>query len=299
MARKLILTPFEHGYLDAMHFVFNETSLAANNAPLDVPHLLLSAITMAGVDSIQSMIKLQHSQTKLVKRVVSQSTRKEWIRCNEIVQSTFDKYVVAGIDKSVKDEIMQITNIVSRLLYAMKTNSGILLLSDIGEFKNKHLVPPELLVPTEILFSSIQTKNANLPIVKYDIEKKDIRKLLEVLDSKEFQFYRDAQSEIEASSSLTTKTISSIEKAGKELYRKNSRLLDIKDSLVKAIPLTSKVVDLYFGKLPGILTEYGGKILTDYLGLNKTIPIYKFDAILNGVLKSRLESFVKGSNGIK
>ncbi|KAA9352788.1 hypothetical protein [Larkinella humicola] len=288
MSRKLVLTPFENGYLAALHEVFNESPMAVKNQPIDISHFLLSALTMAGVDSIQSFGELSYSKTKLIKKNVSKLSRNEWSRCSEKVQDTFDKYRIPNISKEMDEEISSMSHRVSQLFYAMKSNSGILSFFEIGNIKNKHLLPPELALPLEILFLSIQIKTTNLPVLRYDIEKKDINKLIEVLNSKEFEVYSEAQSELETNSSITNKTINAIEKAGKDLYKKNIRILDIKESVIKTIPLTSKVIDLYFGKMPGILAEYGGKILIDYLGLNKTIPIYSCDTILTGMLKSRL-----------
>lgn len=287
MVRKLILTPFDHGGLSAIDSLFNESPLADNHNPLDIGHLVLSVVTMSGVDSIHSFEKLSNSQTTLVEKVLPKTSLQEWLKCWNHVHDVFDNYYSPNLDKEIRWEIEKVSNKVSQLFYAMKTNSGILVLFDLKKLDN-NLLPPELLFPTEILFSSIQTKIANLPVVRHDIQKRDIKRLLEVLAGKEFKTYQEAQSEVELNQNLTTKTINRIEKAGKELYNKNVSLLNIKENAIKAIPISSKVIDLFFGKLPGILTEYAGNILTDYLKLNKSIPLYSCDAIIKRIIKSRV-----------
>ena len=287
MSRKLILTPYEHGGLAYIDILFNKILHATNDESVDTAHLFLSAVTMAGVGSIQSFSQLPNSQTTLVKKILSKSSIKEWINCNNKVETVFKKYITNNSSNESKQEISNVSHRIKSMFYAMKTNSGILLLAGKDTFINKHLLPPEIIYPIEILFDSIQTKNATLPIVKHDMEKGDIKRLLDVLGSKQFKNYQEAQSEIEVNSNLTTKTIKTIEKAGKDLYKKNVALLNLQENIVRAIPLSAKVIDLVFGKIPGILTEYTGTILTDYLKLNKTIPLYSCDKIINNFFKSK------------
>lgn len=289
MERKLIITPFEHGGLWVLHKVLNEGSLSEESNPIDIPHLLLAAVTMAGVDSIHSIGHLQNTNTTLVKKIVKESTIKEWVTCNKQIDDILKLYASTEGQKEIPQVFRSTQYFISHLFFAMKTNSVILYLGDLNELKNQSFFPPEFNMPFKILLSAIQTKNAELPVVKYEIDKKDIRKLLEVLGSKEFNLYKEAQSEIESSKNLTTRTINLIEKAGKDLYRKNSKILNLNESIIKAIPLSSKVVDLFFGKIPGGLTELFNKILIDYLNLNKTIPLYNYDSFITGLMKYRME----------
>ncbi|WP_459209091.1 hypothetical protein [Aquimarina rhabdastrellae] len=289
MSRKLILTPYEHGFLAALHHVINESELGKNDIPVDIPHLLLSALTMAGVDNIQSSSIPSNTETKLITKIDSQTFSEEWSECSSKIRTITEKYISEKSSEETKEAVRNVSHRISQLFYAMQTNSGILTFSPLNRIDNKEVLPLELIYPIDILYSSVQTRNANLPIVKLDLEKKEFKRLIDILESKEFSYYKEAQSEIELNKNLTIKTVKLIEKAGKDLYTKNSKILNLRENLIKAIPLSSKVIDLFFGKLPGMLTEHSGKILTDYLKLNKTIPIYNCDSMLTELVNYRLK----------
>lgn len=280
MSRKLILTPYENGFLAGLYLVINKCEFGKDNIPVDTTHILLSALTMAGVDNIQSSSIPFLTETKLIRKINSKTFSKKWSKCNNNVSGITERYITRKSSDATKEAIRNVSHRISQLLYAMQTNSGILTFSPLNKMDNKDLLPLELIYPIDILYSSVQTQNANLPIVKLDLEKKELKRLVEVLKSKEFEIYKEAQMEIELNKNLTVKTVKRIEKAGKDLYVKNNKILNLRENLIKAIPLSSRVVDLFFGKIPGLLTEHSGKILTDYLKLNKTIPIYNCDSML-------------------
>lgn len=287
MERKLIIAPTEQIWLYGYQEGLNHSPYFKKDIPIDVPHFFFSAITMAGVDCIQSMLPFEETRTTLIKKIAKKPLIKEWVNCLEQVEENFKMYTLCKMSKKIERELFLLKHTTLQLLFAMKSNSSVLLLTEFQTIKNNSQIPPELTMPFELLFSSIQSKNAQLPIVKYDLPKRDIRRLLEILSSKEFDTYKEAQSEIEKNKKLTTKTINSIEIAGKDLYRLNKKYLTLKESVVKAVPLSPKIIELYFGKLPGILIEFASKILIDYLEINNSIPIYSADSI-SFLLKSRL-----------
>ena len=289
MERKLIITPTEHVWLYGYQEGLSQSPSYRKDFPIDVPHFFFSAITMAGVDCIQSMLPFEETRTTLIKKIVKKYLITEWANCLMQVEENFKMYSLPKMSKKIERELFSLKHTTLQLLFAMKSNSSVLLISDFLTIKDKFQIPPELTMPFELLFSSIQSKNAQLPIVKYDLPKKDVRKLLEIISSKEFETYKEAQAEIEKNKKLTAKTINSIETAGKDLYRINKKFLTLKESVVKAVPLSPKVIELFFGKLPGILVEFASEILIEYLGINNTIPIYSADSI-SFLLKSRLEN---------
>lgn len=287
MTRKLILTPWEHGCFWMMHKVFNHPAFLENSERLDIPHMLLGAVTMAGVDRIYSIGTLQDTNTTLIKKIVTKASVKDLCDCYQQVDIIFKTYQPSDKSKIDSTEFTSIKYFISHLLFAMKTNSVVLYLGDFNDLKNQSILPPEFTIPFNILLSSIQSKSVNLPVVQYEINKDDIKKLLEVVSSREYYLYKEAQAEIESGINLNTRTINLIEKAGLDLYHRNRNLLQIRESIVKAVPLSSKVIELCFGKLPGILSDFASKILVNYIKMNKTIPIYNYDSFITGLIKYR------------
>lgn len=292
MTRKLILTPYEIGYLAGLDKVFKTIITKEGMEPVDLTHLLLSAVSMAGVDRIYSIGQPTNTDTTLIKKVAPKASSEKWVKCYQKVDTIFKNYAPKFVDKETNSEITDLAHIVSHLLYAMETNSAALFIGGIRISEKANNIPSELLMPIQGLISSIQTKSAQLPLVKGELERKDVNRLLDVLQSKEFASYKEAQMEIELSPRLTEKTIRQIEKAGKDLLVNNTKLLFIKDNVIKAISLSNKVIDLFFGKLPGILSEYAGTIVTDYLKGSKTIPIYTCEAIIREELHKRVAQYL-------
>jgi hypothetical protein len=228
---------------------------------VDVPHYFFSALTMAGVDCIQSMIPFEETRSKLINKITKNQLLKEWCDCLLQVNKSFEMYALPNRSKETKRVMFELQNTTLQLLFALKSNSSVLLLSNLLSIKSKSQFSPELILPFELLFSAIESKDAQLPIVKFDLPKRDIVRLLDIISSKEFETYKEAQSEVERNKKLTSKTINSIEKAGKDLYRTNRKYLALTETVVKAVPLSQKVIELFFGKLPGILVESTGKAL--------------------------------------
>jgi len=279
MTRKLILTPTDQAYLYGYQEAENQISKQYSDTPTDITHFFLSAITMAGVDHIYTMLPFEETKTSLIKKLAKKSLIKDWANYLMEIEEHYKKYTPTKISKKANKDIFTIKHTSLQLLFAMKSNSAVILISDLKKLILSSNIRPELKIPFDFLLSAIETQNAQLPIVKYDIPKKDIKKLLEIINSKDFNTYKEAQSEIERNKNLSTKVIRTIEKAGKDLYRKNNKFLTLKETVIKAVPLTSQVIELYFGKLPGLIAEYSSKIILDYMGINNTIPLYTADSI--------------------
>lgn len=290
MCRSLILTPYEHGFLAAMHYTYNKGPFIDEDNQIDIPHVLLSALIMSGVDSITSFGKLTNTKTTLIRKLTTKASTKKWSEIYLKSQKLIEPYKSQTSSEVIKSDLEDIKHRISQLLYSIKTNSGIISFSNFTELKNKESLPIELGMPLNILMSSVQTKSANLPILKHETEKKDIKRFMSILESIEFKNYKEAQSEIELNQNLSNKTIRAIEIASRDLYKKNISHIDLKANALKAIPLTGKVVDLCFGKLPGILTDFSTSLVGDYLKSSKSIPIYNCESILEEIRMASLRS---------
>lgn len=276
MARTLILTPYDHGYLAALKDAIS-TTRDLKGRQVDVAHITLSAVTMAGVDFISS-IGTVDSETKLIKELVSKKSMENWLECYVMSEKVFNPYLQdKTLSKLTKSEISSLLHLTLKILYGLKMNSGLLSFSEFSRFK---ALPIDLQYPVQMFFSELQTKKAILPVVIYDFEKKDIRRFWDVMNSNQYSNYKEAQAQIEYNDNLSVKTIRSIERAGKDLYQANKQILDLRENVLKAVPITSKVIDLFLGKLPGIGMEFLGSIVSDYLKLNKSIPIYNCNEIM-------------------
>lgn len=286
MSRKIIITPYELGGLAAFNHVLNMPELKGDLPKIDVPHVFFSAITISGVNQIISFDFPKESNTKLITGLISESDKDKWQKATDKVNELMMFYH----PNTDREEYSSVSYRLSNLLFAMETKSSILQMFGNSLFGNLNKLNPEVAIPISTIEKSIQHANAQLPVIKSDINKVDIERLFEVLESKEFGIYKEAQDEISLRDNLTSKTIARIEKAGKDLYRSNLSTMEIKESMINSIPLTSKVVELFFGKLPGILTEFSSKFLTDYLKGGKSLAIYDCSNIMTEQLKKRINT---------
>jgi len=154
MRRKLILTPYEHGYLAG----FRQRLFDDTNNPIDIPHILFASMTMAGVDYIETMGKIQNSETKLIKKIASKATHRKWNECHNRIESAFNKYITEKTSKESKEEINGLFYKILYLLFAMETKSGGLVFSGLDKFAGKNLLPLELNSTAQILFHLFNQK---------------------------------------------------------------------------------------------------------------------------------------------
>ncbi|MFA6060392.1 MAG: hypothetical protein WC756_19485 [Taibaiella sp.] len=158
MSRKLILTPYEHGFIAGANYALNEGPLAIKDDPLDLTHIILSVVTMAGVDSIHSIGNMNDTNTKLVKKILSEKSTVKWAICHDKISTIFNSYKNEASTKDEKDSLNSFSHFVTSLFYGMETNSGILLLSDPSKELKKDLLPLEIRLPSEVLINSIQER---------------------------------------------------------------------------------------------------------------------------------------------
>jgi len=293
MSRKLILTPYHHGSVDATNDFVNNILFPNHNTQVDVMHIVLASVAMAGVDSIHSMMEIKNSNTTLISNVISNKSAEKWNMCSVKVRKVLENYKTPHLSKKHTEHIDRLSYLIVDLLFAVEINSGLLINSNLKNSFSNDLLPLELEMPMKVLYESIQTKNVLLPMVKLDINKKDVLKLFDVFKSKDFGNFKDAHLEIDHNSTLTNKTIKSIEKASKDLYKKNTTLFSLKENVIKALPISTKIIDLFFGKLPGILADYASNLLVDNLQKNKTIALYNYDSIIDQIVKKNLDLYLE------
>lgn len=283
MNRNLILTPYQAGFITGFGDGVNQTLAIQKREPIDLSYLLLSATTMAGVDNIFSIKKVESS---FIKKEVSEKQAEKWAKSVRKVDNAVSKYNNGSLSEEDDEELRHMGSILGDLAYAMETNTGMLIFSELNKYSYK--LPIELRVLTEILFKSIQKTEASLPIVQMNVEKKDIQRLLDIMASKEFTFYKEAQSEINSNDTVSDKMVKNIEKTAQQLYRKNSKILSLKEGIIETIPFSASIVELFFGKLPGIFTEYVAKKLTSKSNSSKSITLYNCRPVLNEVIRASL-----------
>ena len=82
-----------------------------------------------------------------------------------------------------------------------------------------------------------------------------------------------------------------IGKQSNYLVTQNPHLLKMRRAVISLLPISSKIIDTIFGKLPGGLAEIFTNLLSKWLDDNKRIVIYEFDDLSEMTMRSRLREF--------
>ena len=156
---------------------------------------------------------------------------------------------------------------------------------------NNTLLPYEIQVSLKMLFSSIKKQQVLLPMVSYEIERINIESFSEVLQSIEYRDYSDCYDAISQSPAFQSRHLDSLEKAGKSFVKKNHAIFRLRENIIDILPFTNKVVDVFLGKLPAILTEYTNKLLSDFLKKSNNITIYNCKMLNDEISAVRYKQF--------
>jgi hypothetical protein len=84
--------------------------------------------------------------------------------------------------------------------------------------------------------------------------------------------------------------IKTVENQSHRLVSNSPLLLKTKPVAISLLPLSSKIIDTVFGKLPGSLAEFFTSLLTKWLQDNQRLIIYQFDDLLKLTMESRMHN---------
>jgi hypothetical protein len=294
MHRKLILTPEDQAILAGSNYVIEFVlKQIEKNQGFNLTLLVLAALTTNGVDQIQSFSTKGEFDLPLIKKVISDKNKSRWSKCNKVILNSLKNATNEINDKSeeFKQQIFSLHSTLTKLLFALESRSSVIFMLGFKDVMQLNKLPFDLTYPIATFFENLEQRTVKLPRLTYDVENSDIISLLEILYSYEYSNYKSAHSEIENNLQLTDKIVKNIELAGNELFRKYQKRFIFQKGIINALPLSSKVIDLLFGKLPGDVTEYSGNALLNYLKKHKTVPIYNGDIILRDIIKRFKEHY--------
>lgn len=283
--RNVILTPYEIGYISAFDFVFNLEEFQSVFDEFETYKIILSILTMSGVKSVE-YIDFDFEEKEKFKHLFKKSeTKLEWDKQSEFTNNLLSPYKKEN--KLINEQIDIIGGKITKLLFAINTNSILLNFSKPRE-NNNVFVPPELRIPFETLNQNTLNVNLELPIVKYEISKSEIFKLIELYESMEYTDFSYEQSNIGEEENMSNKKKIAISSAGKSLVKKSNGLLKLREATIKLIPLSAKVVNFFFGGIPGLLIDENSEAIEKFLNRNKSIQIYSSNNLFENELRMRV-----------
>lgn len=293
MSRKLHLSPSNVGVTTGFEEILNHRFFVEKAGNIDFYSILGGHLIQCGVEKIITWDS-EETRTKKFKYLNDKISYYKDSKFTEIYERTnalFRFYIreYDPISENHKD-IYKVESFLGELFFSIEMNSSFPILlgfPNIQKIKNK--VPIELYKPLEFLFNSIKQEEITLPTAYRILNKNDIMSFRKVVESKKFKEYCDAHSEAENSRSKIHKTVSNIKAVGKSLYVNNSRFLTLNKTILSTLETGSKLIDLFAGKLPSILSEYSVKLLSNFSNSEKRVVFYDCTSIHDGLIKDRIK----------
>lgn len=298
--RKVYISPYNLGVLAGYNNALNMPPLIKelNARPWDVEGLFYSTMVQGGIQEFQvfpSEEKPIRKSTFLSKRITFFPEQDDdRILAFELIERAFEKFLPKDYILDDKyDPLVDLSYFLVDLLFSVrKKTSMVCILPPPSLAQCEKLLPPELLIPIRTLFSQLETENVNLPLIKKTISHKDIKVIEDIISSDLFSEYTLFHKELENIEIPTTTAISEVSKAGYRMLNKCSRFLDIGKLTMSLLPITSKLVDICWGKAPGIFVEQVASYLGNVLKNEHRVVIYEVDPLFTELINKRFEPYL-------
>lgn len=292
--RKATIGPYQLGALDALNTIVNWPLILERVPKMDAEALFYSCMIQSGVEEFEifaGQARLVGESNFLSKRT-SLISDEVYHKGTEMVTKTFESYLPDGYRTDEKySSIWTLQSLLTDLFVSLERKTSmvcILPMPDLAETEG--LIPPELFYPLENLLHSFDSENATLPLPRSSISSENVRDFQDIITSDLFSQYCSTHKQLDDNRFTREKAILDTAKAGRALFQKHKKLLYLKNLTISLLPVTARIIDVIFGKLPGILAEYSTNLVSTWLEDERRITLYHFHPMFERIILKRLIS---------
>lgn len=293
--RKVIVGPFHAGYLARVSTDLNPKGASKELPVIDVNGAFYACMIQAGIEQFVALGPLVYTHSDFLERRTVPLPDEDWLSAVRMVKDSLAKFLPEDYDEDDKYfPVSVLSYFISDLMLAVKKKSSVLVIGtprDVSELAD--LVPPELYIALKNLMSSIESENAKLPLPKDLVSADNVLRFQEVISSDLFSKYSAKHNQFEDGRVLKIDAAQNVEASGRSLIGRNRGLLKAQRMAVAMIPLSTKIVDTVFGKLPGALAEFFGQQLSGWVKDDRRIVIYNSKPIIQTLYDSHRVSLAK------
>ena len=191
-------------------------------------------------------------------------------------------------------EVSNLENFLVNLLICLERKTALMTLSglpDPGQFEG--ILPPELLFPIRNLLSALEPSELSSPLPRSSLLAVDVRRFEEIISSDLFSTYSARHSALESSLVPKDTALKGIAETGEKVFRRHIDLLQLRELTLAILPVTAKVIDTVFGKLPGALADYFTGLATNALKEDRRIIVYQLDSVFRDLVISRVSRLME------
>ena len=295
-SRTALIGPFQQTSLRSSNDIANLKPFSKLVQPLNVLDLLYSSVIQAGVERLELARvdtaynrKWEHPADLspfVAKRAIHKDLP-EFESIGIMVLDAFNNHF--GIKGWDRQRVIELEVFIIELLLAAKCNQNLVYFSELPDVnKLEGILPIDFLLPFKNLIQTFENPSPTLALTRASVSRQDVALFEEIIVSKVFRQYERSQGELEETQVPVKAALESVRKQSYLLAAESPRLLKTKRAIVSLLPITTKIVDTVFGKLPGSLAEFFAAAFTKWLQDNRRIVIYQLGDLRHQVTLARM-----------
>lgn len=294
-SRTAMVGPFQVKRVKVVNEAVNSGRLFDGLPQLNVPELWYSSVIQAGIENLElfgTSDKIAVKSSILQKRVTWYDPHPpELVQIFVKVRDAFRNHF--GVETEKMDYSLKILmSFIMELLLAAHRKQNLVYFDQIPDTKSlENVLPIHLLLPFRSLLLTLQESSPKLASVKGTLAIQDIALFEEIIAGKAFCEYEHGQGSLDDGQIPISTAIRAVENQSHRLVSSSPLLLKTKRVAISLLPLSSKIIDTVFGKLPGSLAEFFTGLLTKWLQDNRRLIIYQLDDLTALTLVSRLDEY--------
>lgn len=290
--RKVLVGPFQFGALNALNDVVNLPPILEHFPKMDVENLFFSCMIQSGVEEFEISQDCPVKESKFLSERISFTPQKAYIKSHEIIRKIFTHHLPDNYERDETYSIIwRLESFLSDLFLSLERRTSMVCILPIPDLaRADRLIPPELFYSFQNLLNAFDSENATLPLPRSSISSKNVKIFQGIIASDLFSQYTLTHKELDHNKLPEKKAILDITKAGRALFRNYKRPLYLKNLTISLLPVTAKMIDIIFGRLPGILSEYAVNRLNNWLKNDRRIVLYHFGPMFHEISSRRLTS---------
>ncbi|MGB2728956.1 MAG: hypothetical protein WBD09_10875 [Halobacteriota archaeon] len=290
--RKVLISPYQLGALDALNTVVNLPPILEQVPQMDVEGLFYLYMIQAGAEKfvITPIESRSAKYSEFLSKRISFLSEEPYRKVYDIVATVFQSYLPEGYEIDPKfSNIGSVKAFLADLLLSLEKRLDMVCILPIPDpAKVEGILPPELFHPIQNLINTFDSESAKLPLPKSSVLSTNVKIFQEIITSDLFSRYSLMHQELANARSSKNKVIFNIVESGGKLLIKYEKLLYLKPLTISLLPVTAKLIDVVFGKLPGTLAEYSSKLLNNWLKDERRIVLYHFHPKFEEIVRRRI-----------
>lgn len=296
MSRSALIGPIQHIRTTAIGQAANVAPFLKELDYLDVPELWYSTTIQSGVESLEIIPMTDQTDrfSPFLQGRIKYPNEPDVKYIFALVFLALRNSLGLPEETAIPKELNELHWFLVELLLAAHRKRNLIYFDNLPDIqKISSLLPADFLLPVKNLFSAITHSTPIVAASLSSVTLRDVALFDELITSKVFRRYERSHSLLEDNNVLVSGAIESVTDGSNLLVSTRPAILKTKRVAVSLLPITSKVIDTVFGKLPGSLAELFAKALASWLQDEKRVVIYQFPDLLQITIEARMNDLLR------